>query len=66
MVLSDEEIEQLEQLGKREGGLAMRYHMLKLAIKNNFSEDDIWQEVQIHRKRKELRQEDWGEPGQAG
>ena len=57
MVLSDEEIERLEQVGKDEGGLAMRYHVLKLAIKNKLSEDDIWQEVQIHRKRKELRRE---------
>ena len=63
MVLSDEEIERLEQLGKREGGLAMRYHVLKLAIKNKLSEDDIWQEVQIYRKRKQLRQEAYGEAG---
>ena len=63
MVLSDEEIERLEQLGKREGGLAMRYHVLKLAIKNKLSEDDIWQEVQIYRKRKEFRQEGYGEAG---
>jgi len=65
MVLSDEKIERLEQLGKREGGLAMRYHVLKLAIKNNVFEDDIWQEVQIYRKRKELRQE-VGQARQAG
>jgi len=66
MVLSDEEIERLEQLGKHEGGLGMRYYVLKLAIKNKLSEDDIWQEVQIYRKRKELRQEGYGEAGQPG
>ena len=57
MILTDKQLEKLERIGQSEGALAMRYYVLKLAMKNNLAEDDIWQEVQIYRKRKELRQE---------
>ena len=55
MVLTDKQIQKLERIGQSEGALAMRYHLLKLAIKNKASEEDLWDEVQIYRKRKELK-----------
>ena len=57
MILTDKQIQKLEQIGGSEGALAMRYHLLKLAIKNKASEEDLWDEVQMYRKRKELRGE---------
>lgn len=57
MILTDKQLEELEKIGQTEGSLAMRYHLLKLAIKIKISEEDLWDEVQIYRKRKELKEE---------
>lgn len=57
MILIDKQLEKLEQIGQSEGALAMRYHLIKLAIKIKASEEDLWDEVQMYRKRKELKEE---------
>jgi len=62
MILTDKQIEELEEIGHSEGALAMRYHLLKLAIENRLSEEDLWDEVQIYRKRRELKEEKEMEP----
>jgi len=56
MVLTDKQIQKLEEIGHSEGALAMRYHLLKFVIENKLSEEDLWDEVQIYRKRKELKE----------
>lgn len=58
MILTNKDIQSLEKIGHSEGALAMRYHLLKLAIRKKTTEEDLWDEIQFYRKRKKLQEEE--------